>query len=601
MGLKVTTVTHTASDIVPGATVLLVTNADYDSGDETLVLTVYVGTNRIVKFARDGSIVWVSEAVALPTGGVPNPAQDRSRMLGVNYGLPSFGLLALGTGQAVVNQSASITGGFQHWTYDGLSDAVIISQQPSNVPTIKRIYINRLAAVDLSVADVVEAIAVRSGMEPADLDVSDIDLPLRGYILARPMSARDAIAPLASAHQFDAAEVDDTLLFVPRGGAVAATIAYDAMVREAPDANVLEEQRAQDAELPREVAVRYLDIERGWEQSSQAWRRPASPTPTMGSAATSAIDLPLPLTGDEAKTIARRMCVATWLPVSTRSIKSSSLPPVGFSPNRRALMTLVSLKTSRSPGDNSAGSSRNTRSTAGSVRPSSRREALRSAAGCCAISSTPFAISGASTYSWYASSRIKSTFAGTRARNASFCSPTSTVGRSAQRARQRRAEIGMLFQGSALFDSLTVEENVMAVVELRAKDMSEARATVTQLLTDLHIEHLRQAPAISLSGGERRRVEIARALASEPSFMLLAEPFAGIDPLAIADIREVISYLKQRGIGILITDHNVRETLGLTDRAYIVYAGEILTEGSPEEIVNDPDVRRLYLGEEFRL
>lgn len=312
MGLKVTTVTHTASDIVPGATVLLVTNADYDSGDETLVLTVYVGTNRIVKFARDGSIVWVSEAVALPTGGVPNPAQDRSRMLGVNYGLPSFGLLALGTGQAVVNQSASITGGFQHWTYDGLSDAVIISQQPSNVPTIKRIYINRLAAVDLSVADVVEAIAVRSGMEPADLDVSDIDLPLRGYILARPMSARDAIAPLASAHQFDAAEVDDTLLFVPRGGAVAATIAYDAMVREAPDANVLEEQRAQDAELPREVAVRYLDIERGWEQSSQAWRRPASPTPTMGSAATSAIDLPLPLTGDEAKTIARRMCVATW-------------------------------------------------------------------------------------------------------------------------------------------------------------------------------------------------------------------------------------------------------------------------------------------------
>jgi len=144
-----------------------------------------------------------------------------------------------------------------------------------------------------------------------------------------------------------------------------------------------------------------------------------------------------------------------------------------------------------------------------------------------------------------------------------------------------------------------VGENVMAVVELRERDRRKARAMVTELLEELHIEHLRNAPAISLSGGERRRVEIARALASEPSFMLLDEPFAGIDPLAIADIREVISYLKKRGIGILITDHNVRETLDIIDRASIIHAGEVLFEGTPDQIVDDPEVRRVYLGDRF--
>jgi lipopolysaccharide export system ATP-binding protein len=136
-------------------------------------------------------------------------------------------------------------------------------------------------------------------------------------------------------------------------------------------------------------------------------------------------------------------------------------------------------------------------------------------------------------------------------------------------------------------------------VELRENDLGRARATVTELLEELHIEHLRKAPAISLSGGERRRVEIARALASEPSFMLLDEPFAGIDPLAIADIREVIGYLKRRGIGILITDHNVRETLDIIDRAAIIHTGEVLFEGTSAEIVDDPEVRRVYLGERF--
>jgi lipopolysaccharide export system ATP-binding protein len=162
-----------------------------------------------------------------------------------------------------------------------------------------------------------------------------------------------------------------------------------------------------------------------------------------------------------------------------------------------------------------------------------------------------------------------------------------------------RMGVGYLPQETSIFRGMTVEENVMAVVELRERDRSRARQTVTELLEELRISHLRRSPAISLSGGERRRVEIARALASEPSFMLLDEPFAGIDPLAIADIREVITYLKGRGIGILITDHNVRETLDIIDRASIIHAGEVLFEGSPSEIVDNPEVRRVYLGDRF--
>jgi lipopolysaccharide export system ATP-binding protein len=163
-----------------------------------------------------------------------------------------------------------------------------------------------------------------------------------------------------------------------------------------------------------------------------------------------------------------------------------------------------------------------------------------------------------------------------------------------------RMGVGYLPQETSIFRGMTVEQNVMAVVELRERNAQRARDTVTELLEELRIEHLRKAPANSLSGGERRRVEIARALASEPSFMLLDEPFAGIDPLAIADIREVISYLKQRGIGILITDHNVRETLDIIDRASIIHAGQLLFEGKPEDAVDDPEVRRVYLGERFQ-
>ena len=163
-----------------------------------------------------------------------------------------------------------------------------------------------------------------------------------------------------------------------------------------------------------------------------------------------------------------------------------------------------------------------------------------------------------------------------------------------------RMGLGYLPQEASIFRGMTVEENVLAVAELQRPDPAAARREARRLLEELRIGHLAEASAVSLSGGERRRVEIARALASEPSFMLLDEPFAGIDPLAIADIREVISYLKRRGIGILITDHNVRETLEIIDRASIIHAGELLFEGTPEEVLTNPDVRRVYLGQDFQ-
>lgn len=162
-----------------------------------------------------------------------------------------------------------------------------------------------------------------------------------------------------------------------------------------------------------------------------------------------------------------------------------------------------------------------------------------------------------------------------------------------------RLGVGYLPQEASIFRGMTVEENVLAVVEMRERNRARAMADVDRLLEELRISHLRDASAVGLSGGERRRVEIARALASEPSFMLLDEPFAGIDPLAIADIREVIRYLAARGIGVLITDHNVRETLDIIDRASIIHAGEVLFEGTPGEIIDNPEVRRVYLGESF--
>jgi lipopolysaccharide export system ATP-binding protein len=167
--------------------------------------------------------------------------------------------------------------------------------------------------------------------------------------------------------------------------------------------------------------------------------------------------------------------------------------------------------------------------------------------------------------------------------------------------RRARLGIGYLPQEASIFRGLTVEQNLLAVAELVARDREKRQQLVDDLLAEFSIEHLRRAPALALSGGERRRVEIARALATQPSFMLLDEPFAGIDPIAIGDIRKLVHHLKERGIGVLITDHNVRETLDIIDRAYIIHDGEVMTEGTPYEIVSNIDVRRVYLGEKFSL
>lgn len=164
-----------------------------------------------------------------------------------------------------------------------------------------------------------------------------------------------------------------------------------------------------------------------------------------------------------------------------------------------------------------------------------------------------------------------------------------------------RLGIGYLPQEASIFRGLNVEDNIRAVLEVVEPDRARREHDLDALLDEFNITRLRKVPSIALSGGERRRVEIARALATRPNYMLLDEPFAGIDPIAVGDIQDLVRHLTNRGIGVLITDHNVRETLGLTDRAYIIYAGQVLMEGDPEEIVNNPDVRRLYLGEEFRL
>ena len=164
-----------------------------------------------------------------------------------------------------------------------------------------------------------------------------------------------------------------------------------------------------------------------------------------------------------------------------------------------------------------------------------------------------------------------------------------------------RLGLGYLPQEASVFRKLTAEQNILAVLETMKMSRAERVTRLDELLNEFGIEHVRKTRGDALSGGERRRVEIARCLATEPRFILLDEPFAGIDPLAIDDIREIIMYLKRQGIGILITDHNVRETLGITDRAYILSEGKILRAGMPSELVNDTDVRRLYLGERFSL
>lgn len=167
--------------------------------------------------------------------------------------------------------------------------------------------------------------------------------------------------------------------------------------------------------------------------------------------------------------------------------------------------------------------------------------------------------------------------------------------------RRARLGLGYLPQEMSIFRGLSVAQNIMAVLEVTEKDRAKRGKRLNGLLQEFSIEHLRDAPALALSGGERRRVEIARALAANPRYVLLDEPFAGVDPIAVGEIRALVSDLKTRGLGVLITDHNVRETLAIVDRAYILHDGEVLKQGTPPEVVADPEVRRVYLGADFKL
>lgn len=167
----------------------------------------------------------------------------------------------------------------------------------------------------------------------------------------------------------------------------------------------------------------------------------------------------------------------------------------------------------------------------------------------------------------------------------------------------RRAQLGIgyLPQENSIFRGLSVEDNISAILDISESDRHKRRERLEELLSEFSIEHLRRAPALALSGGERRRVEIARCLAANPNYLLLDEPFAGVDPISVGDIRHLVGDLKNRGIGVLITDHNVRETLGIVDRAYILHDGQVLMSGTPEDVVQNENVRRVYLGDNFRI
>ena len=167
--------------------------------------------------------------------------------------------------------------------------------------------------------------------------------------------------------------------------------------------------------------------------------------------------------------------------------------------------------------------------------------------------------------------------------------------------RRAKLGIGYLPQEVSIFRGLSVEDNILAILDIAVSDRHKRRERLEELLTDFSISHLRRAPALSLSGGERRRVEIARCLAADPKYLLLDEPFAGVDPIAVSEIRTLVADLKNRGIGVLITDHNVRETLEIVDRAYILHDGAVLMSGTTEEVVQDENVRRVYLGQGFRI
>ncbi|WP_137179222.1 phage tail protein [Roseomonas sp. AR75] len=292
----------------------LIHHAWWDASDGTLVITISnAGSSAgpysrysTFKYAPGSGVVWKLVDHA-PVGRFAGGPGRMERVLGSTWGLGGDLVLQTGTGLATWNANGA---DFSNRFWIDEQGAVIGFSGTSDIPT-KR-FLTRATATDLTLGDVVQQLCTRAGLAPGDINVAGLTDGLRGYVLPRPMSARDAITPLAGAFQFDAVEQDDVLVFRKRAGGVVATVPYADLVQERPDTSALSEQRAQDAELPRELTVRFLDVDRAGEPNAQSWRRPVSPTPTVAATATSTLDLPIPLTGGEAKAIARRLITATW-------------------------------------------------------------------------------------------------------------------------------------------------------------------------------------------------------------------------------------------------------------------------------------------------
>jgi hypothetical protein len=324
----------------------------WDQTDNTLVITTVgatVTTGHTFKWSPDG-VVWAVTGHAMQQ--YDDARGFKGRVLSGAWGLGGNLLLQAATGQALVNSASGVPWRNLYWLDE--QQAVIGWDNDTShaLATVSKRYLNRIAPNVLVVGDVVEALCTRAGLEAADLNVSALTDWLRGYVLPRPVSARDAIAPLASAFAFDAVEQDDVLLFRKRGGATVAAIAYADMAREDPDGSVLDEQRAQDQDMPQALTVRYMDIARNYEQNAQTWRRPSAPVGVTGANAAAAIDLPIPLLPDEAKTIARRLLTGAWrertrltFPVGPRHARLVPTDPITVTTQDGATMRARVLST----------------------------------------------------------------------------------------------------------------------------------------------------------------------------------------------------------------------------------------------------------------
>jgi hypothetical protein len=317
MGIKTETFTiDLATEVDASVARAVLQGCWFDESDNSLVLTIAGGGSPIPSWSRFSTfkwqpgvgVVWSVVDHALASGH--DARGSISRVFGGRWGLGGNFLIQPRTGDVVVNAS----GADFHNLFWIDEQVAVIGYRTSGIGAreIGRRRLDIVAPSALTVGDIVEALCDRAGLDPALVNASGLTDTIRGYTLPRPLSARDAIIPLAAAYQFDAVEQDDVLLFRKRGGAPVATIPYAELVREAPDATIVEETRAQDQDLPREITVRFADIDRGWEQNAQSWRRPLSPTATVASRVSASFDLPIPLAATEAKTIAKRMTVATW-------------------------------------------------------------------------------------------------------------------------------------------------------------------------------------------------------------------------------------------------------------------------------------------------